>query len=78
MITCVRVQRIAGVVGLTNLRTVFAICLLYFTTGAISSEATPFGGVKQSGLGREGGDEGLKEFLETKFICMGGVDKHSL
>ena len=41
--------------------------------GLFSNEAVPFGGVKQSGLGREGGQEGLEEYLETKFICIGGV-----
>jgi succinate-semialdehyde dehydrogenase/glutarate-semialdehyde dehydrogenase len=36
--------------------------------GVISDPAAPFGGVKQSGLGREGGFTGIEEFLETKFI----------
>jgi len=39
-------------------------------TGIISSEVAPFGGVKQSGLGREGGREGIEEFLETKYMCL--------
>jgi len=39
--------------------------------GVISDPAAPFGGVKQSGLGREGGFEGIEEFLETKFIGTG-------
>ena len=39
--------------------------------GVISDPAAPFGGVKQSGLGREGGFDGIHEFLETKYI---GVD----
>ncbi len=33
----------------------------------------PFGGVKESGIGREGSYQGLDEFLETKYLCMGGV-----
>ena len=36
--------------------------------GVISDPAAPFGGVKQSGLGREGGFDGIHEFLETKYI----------
>jgi len=40
-------------------------------TGIISTEVAPFGGVKQSGLGREGGHEGIEEYLETKYICLG-------
>jgi succinate-semialdehyde dehydrogenase/glutarate-semialdehyde dehydrogenase len=41
--------------------------------GVFSNEVVPFGGVKQSGLGREGAQEGLEEYLETKFICLGGI-----
>ncbi|HIC81446.1 MAG TPA: aldehyde dehydrogenase family protein, partial [Kiloniellaceae bacterium] len=33
----------------------------------------PFGGVKESGIGREGSKYGIEEFLETKYLCMGGV-----
>ncbi|HSH57678.1 MAG TPA: NAD-dependent succinate-semialdehyde dehydrogenase [Halomonas sp.] len=39
-------------------------------TGLISNAAAPFGGVKESGLGREGGHQGLEEFLETKYLCI--------
>ncbi len=42
--------------------------------GLISNEMAPFGGVKQSGMGREGSKYGLEEYLEIKYICMGGVD----
>jgi succinate-semialdehyde dehydrogenase/glutarate-semialdehyde dehydrogenase len=41
--------------------------------GIISTEVAPFGGVKDSGLGREGSSEGLDEYLETKYLCFGGV-----
>ncbi|WP_427306035.1 NAD-dependent succinate-semialdehyde dehydrogenase [Cupriavidus sp. H39] len=43
-------------------------------TGLISNEVAPFGGVKQSGLGREGSSAGIEEYLETKYLCMGGLD----
>ena len=42
-------------------------------TGLISTEVAPFGGVKQSGLGREGGKYGIEEFLEIKYLCLGGI-----
>ena len=41
--------------------------------GIISSEVAPFGGVKQSGLGREGSHHGVEEFLEIKYTLMGGL-----
>jgi succinate-semialdehyde dehydrogenase / glutarate-semialdehyde dehydrogenase len=43
-------------------------------TGLISNEVAPFGGVKQSGLGREGSHYGIEEFLEIKYLCFGGLD----
>ena len=43
-------------------------------TGIISTEVAPFGGVKESGLGREGSKYGIDDFLEIKYLCMGGVD----
>jgi len=42
-------------------------------TGVISNEIAPFGGVKQSGLGREGSKYGIDEYLELKYLCMGGL-----
>jgi succinate-semialdehyde dehydrogenase/glutarate-semialdehyde dehydrogenase len=42
-------------------------------TGLISNEVAPFGGVKQSGLGREGSKYGIEEYLEMKYLCMGGI-----
>jgi len=42
-------------------------------TGLISNEVAPFGGVKQSGLGREGSVYGIDEYLEMKYLCIGGI-----
>ncbi|WP_430694709.1 NAD-dependent succinate-semialdehyde dehydrogenase [Mesorhizobium dulcispinae] len=42
-------------------------------TGRMSSEAAPFGGIKQSGIGREGSRHGLEDYLEMKYLCMGGI-----
>ena len=44
-------------------------------TGIISTEVAPFGGVKESGIGREGSKYGIDEFLEVKYLCLGGLDK---
>ncbi len=43
--------------------------------GIISNEIAPFGGVKESGIGREGSKYGIEEFLEIKYLCIGGIDK---
>jgi len=42
-------------------------------TGLISNEMAPFGGVKQSGLGREGSVYGMDDFIEMKYVCLGGI-----
>jgi len=42
-------------------------------TGLISTEVAPFGGVKESGLGREGSKYGIEEFVEIKYMCFGGI-----
>ena len=42
-------------------------------TGLISTEVAPFGGVKESGLGREGSKYGIDEYLEIKYMCFGGI-----
>jgi succinate-semialdehyde dehydrogenase/glutarate-semialdehyde dehydrogenase len=43
--------------------------------GIISNELAPFGGMKQSGLGREGSKYGIDEFVEIKYLCLGGIDR---
>lgn len=44
-----------------------------FNTGLIMTELAPFGGIKQSGSGREGGHQGMKEFMVSKYLAMGGI-----
>ena len=55
MRACERIE--AGIVGVN--------------TGLISTEGAPFGGVKASGLGREGSKYGIEDYLEIKYVCMG-------
>src|SRR4029077_317297 len=43
--------------------------------GIISTEIAPFGGMKESGIGREGSKYGIEDFLEGKYLCMGGIDR---
>jgi hypothetical protein len=43
--------------------------------GIISTEIAPFGGMKESGIGCEGSKYGIEEFLEVKYLCMGGIDR---
>ncbi|MEM6377901.1 MAG: NAD-dependent succinate-semialdehyde dehydrogenase [Bacteroidota bacterium] len=43
-------------------------------TGMISTPVAPFGGIKESGIGREGSKYGLEEFMEVKYLCFGGVE----
>jgi succinate-semialdehyde dehydrogenase / glutarate-semialdehyde dehydrogenase len=44
-------------------------------TGIMSTESAPFGGVKESGFGREGSKYGIEEYLEMKYLCLGGLQK---
>jgi hypothetical protein len=44
--------------------------------GIISTEIAPFGGMKESGIGREGSKYGIEEFLEVKYLCMGGINRY--
>ena len=43
--------------------------------GIISTEVAPFGGVKESGIGREGSRHGIEEYIEIKYMLMGGLGK---
>jgi succinate-semialdehyde dehydrogenase/glutarate-semialdehyde dehydrogenase len=47
--------------------------LVGINTGIMATEVAPFGGMKESGIGREGSKYGLDEFMEVKYLCMGGV-----
>ncbi|MGO6967637.1 NAD-dependent succinate-semialdehyde dehydrogenase [Rhizobium leguminosarum] len=47
--------------------------MIGINTGLMSSETAPFGGIKQSGLGREGSRHGADDYLEMKYLCIGGV-----
>jgi succinate-semialdehyde dehydrogenase/glutarate-semialdehyde dehydrogenase len=47
--------------------------IIGINTGIISTEVAPFGGVKESGIGREGSKYGIEEFLEIKYLCLGGI-----
>jgi len=42
-------------------------------SGLISTAVAPFGGVKQSGMGREGSRYGIEDYMQTKYLCMGGL-----
>jgi succinate-semialdehyde dehydrogenase/glutarate-semialdehyde dehydrogenase len=60
-----------------DLSRAFRVCegiesgMIGLNQGAVSNPAAPFGGVKQSGFGREGGFEGIGEYLETKYVALG-------
>jgi succinate-semialdehyde dehydrogenase/glutarate-semialdehyde dehydrogenase len=41
--------------------------------GLITTPEAPFGGVKESGLGKEGGHQGIEDYLDTKYVCIGGL-----
>ncbi len=48
--------------------------MLAINSGALSTEVAPFGGVKMSGLGREGSRHGLDEYLDLRYVCLGGLE----
>ncbi|POZ62677.1 NADP-dependent succinate-semialdehyde dehydrogenase [Chromobacterium alticapitis] len=49
--------------------------MVAINSGLLSNEAAPFGGVKQSGLGREGSKYGIEDYLEIKYVLLGGLDR---
>jgi succinate-semialdehyde dehydrogenase/glutarate-semialdehyde dehydrogenase len=49
--------------------------IVVINVGIISTEVAPFGGVKESGIGREGSKYGMEEFLEVKYLCLGDITK---
>ena len=48
--------------------------MIGINTGMISTEVAPFGGIKESGIGRYGSHQGIDEYLEAKYMCMGGIE----
>jgi len=60
----------------SDLKRAFRVCegletgMIGLNQGMVSNAGAPFGGVKQSGVGREGGNEGIKEYLETKYVAI--------
>ena len=60
----------------SDVKRAFRVCealetgMIGLNQGMVSNAGAPFGGVKQSGVGREGGNEGIHEFLETKYIAV--------
>ncbi len=59
-----RVWRVAGALD---------VGMVGINTGVISTAVAPFGGVKQSGMGREGSRHGIESYIDTKYLCMGGL-----
>jgi succinate-semialdehyde dehydrogenase/glutarate-semialdehyde dehydrogenase len=47
--------------------------MIGINAGVIGTTVAPFGGMKESGIGREGSHYGLDEFLEVKYLCIGGI-----
>ncbi|TKC92269.1 NAD-dependent succinate-semialdehyde dehydrogenase [Trinickia terrae] len=63
-----RVWRVAGAL---------AYGMVGINSGLISTAVAPFGGVKQSGMGREGSKYGIHDYIDTKYLCMGGIKPDS-
>ena len=63
-----------GLARVTRVGEALEYGILGVNTGLISSEVAPFGGVKESGIGREGSKYGLDEWLELKYVAVGGLE----
>ena len=48
--------------------------MIGINAGVITTSEAPFGGVKDSGIGREGSSHGIEDYLNIKYICIGGLD----
>ncbi|MGI9393807.1 MAG: aldehyde dehydrogenase family protein, partial [Boseongicola sp.] len=48
--------------------------LIGINSGLITTVEAPFGGLKESGMGKEGGSQGLDDYLETKYMCVAGLE----
>jgi succinate-semialdehyde dehydrogenase / glutarate-semialdehyde dehydrogenase len=65
--------------NVSNLKRVWRVAealeygMVDINTGRMSSEAAPIGGMKQSGIERDGSGHGLEDYLEMKYLCMGGI-----
>ena len=53
---------------------VLVLGIVGINVGIISTEVAPFGGVKESGIGREGSKYGIEEWVEIKYLAMGGIE----
>ncbi|MBA3376024.1 MAG: aldehyde dehydrogenase family protein, partial [Actinobacteria bacterium] len=63
-----------GLARITRVGEALEYGILGVNTGLISTEVAPFGGVKESGIGREGSSYGIDEWLELKYWALGGID----
>jgi len=70
---------LAGYFYSTNIQRVWRVAealecgIVGINEGIISTEVAPFGGIKESGFGREGSKYGLEEYMEIKYLCFGGI-----
>ncbi len=64
---------VGGLDHMTRLGEQLEYGMVGINTGLISTAEAPFGGIKSSGLGREGSRYGIEEFLEIKYLCFGGI-----